>query len=264
MIYYFSGTGSSRYVAENLGKYLNEECRFIPAETPFEQSLIGDSIGIVCPVYYWGIPSIVLGFIEELPEQLTDRIRRDNIPLWVVLTYGDEAGNAMKVMRKTLASRGLRAIGEWGIQTPNTYVLMPGFDVDSEGLEKKKIASIDSRIKDISENISKGKWESDIHKGPFAGLKTAIVYPWSCRWGVSPGKWHADKNCIGCGRCARTCPVSNIAMIPKKEENGLMPIWGPVCTACCGCYHICPTHAVQYGNVTLKKGQKHFPFPGKS
>lgn len=260
MIYYFSGTGNSRYIARQLARQLGEKTAFIPEQSPFAQCDTDKSIGIVCPVYYWGIPPIVLGYLEELPEILIEKIRRDNIPIWVVLTYGDEAGNALGILNKTLAARGLKLSGAWGIQSPNTYVLMPGFDVDSEEVEQEKVGHWESRITEIATKIKNGKWETDVIRGKLAWLKTAVVYPWSCRWGITPGKWHSNEKCIGCGKCSKACPVGNIAMARQDSDQHAKPIWGPVCTSCCGCYHACPNHAVEYGTVTLRKGQKHLKF----
>lgn len=256
MIYYFSGTGSTRSVATALARELGEEARFIPDHSPFNQQFTGRSLGIVCPVYFWGIPQIVLGFLEELPYKMLSKIREGGIPVWVVLTYGDEAGNAMKLMRRSLAERGLEVCAVWGVQTPNTYVLMPGFDVDSKDIETGKEVAAANLVSEIAARILEGKWEIAIKRGPLAWLKTAVVYPWSCRWGIVPGKWHATDTCIGCGRCSSVCPVGNIAMVSVKGTGHPEPVWGLVCTACCGCYHICPTHSVHYGNITLRKGQK--------
>ncbi|MBQ1741762.1 MAG: 4Fe-4S binding protein, partial [Oscillospiraceae bacterium] len=35
------------------------------------------------------------------------------------------------------------------------------------------------------------------------------------------------------------------------------PAWQGHCVHCMGCYHQCPTNAVQYGKLTQGKGQYH-------
>ena len=57
-------------------------------------------------------------------------------------------------------------------------------------------------------------------------------------------------SCIGCGLCAKRCPVQAISMKDNK------PVWvKDKCTACLRCLHSCPKFAVQYGSKTEKHGQ---------
>lgn len=268
MIYYFSGTGNSRLVAEKLGEMLGEQVRAITSCVPYEESFTGKSVGFVFPVYSWGVPPVVLDFISRLPEAEVARLRDGALPLWSVITYGDEAGDTLKMLQGALRKRGVGLAGVWGVQAPNVYVLLPGFDVDSKSVERGKLEAMGQRVKEIGEKIKKEDWATDLFRGPWAGLKTAVVYPLFRRWGVDPRKWRSTDACVGCGECARTCPVGNIAMLPlagdkntgsAKHKSKLKPVWGPDCTSCCGCYHVCPEGAVRYGSVTKGKGQYKSP-----
>lgn len=61
---------------------------------------------------------------------------------------------------------------------------------------------------------------------------------------------HVEESCIGCGLCARNCPVQAIAMQEKR------PVWvREKCVMCLGCLHRCPKFAIQYGSRTKKHGQ---------
>ena len=70
MIFYFSGTGNSFYVAQKLKIELNEKIINLAHATKtnqFEYGLDPDErIGFVFPVYWTGLPLIVLEFVGNL------------------------------------------------------------------------------------------------------------------------------------------------------------------------------------------------------
>jgi ferredoxin len=249
MIYYFSGTGNSRYVAEQLGKELTEEVAFMSLENAGE--LRGNSIGLVFPVYSWGVPPIVLDFIAKFPQNLLDEARRRGTPLWAVMTCGDEVALAPEMLEKALEKRGVYSESVWSVIMPNNYVLLPGFDVDPKDVEQEKLKAAPARISEIAEGIRKHRLVVDVTRGKKGWLKTKTVYPLFKKWGISPKRWRSTEACVGCGICARSCPVGNIRM----NEETRRPEWGDNCTSCVGCFHSCPRHAVEYGNMTKSKGQ---------
>ena len=77
MIFYFSGTGNSKCIAEQLADRLKEQLIFIPEtmrNAIFDYEMADkEKIGFVFPVYSWGPPPIVLQFIEQLNLQRYDK-----------------------------------------------------------------------------------------------------------------------------------------------------------------------------------------------
>ena len=68
MIYYYSGCGNSRYVAESLSKELGEDLEFIPDlidKSLEEFDCEGGLLGFVFPVYAWDVPTLVRDFIKN-------------------------------------------------------------------------------------------------------------------------------------------------------------------------------------------------------
>ncbi len=251
MILYFSGTGNSRLVAQELGGLIHQEVFAIgEVGQPIEPE--GDSVGLVFPVYSWGVPPNVARFVMTLPEPFWENVKVRQLPVWVVMTCGDEVARAPEMITRILGKRGICPESIWSVQMPNNYVLLPGFDVDPKKLEEKKLRDCHGRIAEIAKGISEGIKTVDVVRGSWPGLKTGLVYPLFKRWGIEPKKWHSRPTCVGCGICAKSCPQKNIAMIDGR------PVWGPDCCSCLACYHSCPRHAVEYGKMTAKKGQYFF------
>ena len=67
--------------------------------------------------------------------------------------------------------------------------------------------------------------------------------------------FYVEDACIGCGLCAKKCPVQAIEIKNKK------PVWVKnQCALCLRCLHHCPKFAIQYGNGKTKQhGQYRNP-----
>ena len=70
MIFYFSATGNSQYVAERLAKVYNDETYYM-AECLHQNKLAyklqkDEPLGIVCPTYCLALPSIVETFLDKI------------------------------------------------------------------------------------------------------------------------------------------------------------------------------------------------------
>lgn len=252
MIYYFSGTGNSRFVADRLSSLLIEECRRITDVKASGEEVQGESVGFVFPVYSWGVAPLVIKFIDSLLPSFWDEVIRRQMPVWCVMTCGDEVALAPEMFAETVRRHGVEPESMWSVIMPNNYVLLPGFDVDSSDVERHKLEDADGRIREIARGIRQHSKSVDVVRGSLAWVKTKIVYPLFCKWGISPKKWYTTLGCVGCGICAGACPLKNVKMVCG------LPEWGNDCCSCLACYHSCPRHAVAYGKATFKKGQYYF------
>ena len=248
MIFYFSGTGNSKWIAEQLADRLKEQLIFIPEtmrNAIFDYEMADkEKIGFVFPVYSWGPPPIVLQFIEQLNLQ-----RYDKQYLFFVCSCGDDTGLTQQVFCNAVSRRGWKCDAGFSVIMPNNYVLLPGFDVDSKEIEERKLTDAIPKLAEIGSMLEEGKEVFQCHEGSFPFIKTKIINPFFTKWGISARKFHTTDACIACKRCEKACPMNNIVMV------GWKPVWGRDCNSCLACYHICPQNAVQYGSVTGKTGQ---------
>lgn len=257
MIIYFSGTGNSRYVAEALAKQLNERCISIEQTTPSLAVQPGESIGLVFPVYAWGVPHIFETFIRQrLVEIVGTAPDAKKQYLWSVITCGDDIGFADRFLNKELLSAiGRKADAIFSVQMTETYVCLPGFDVDPRELAETKVSRADQTLTDFAEEIRQQRSVLRVRRGPIPYTYTYVLRPFFNRWLMTDRYFHADAaRCTGCGKCAKECPTGDIQL-----TDG-MPHWqGKDCTTCLRCFHHCPARAIDWGKYT--KGKKQKPLP---
>lgn len=245
MILYFSGTGNSRYVAERLADELGDDTPIDITASPITITLDHKQVIWVFPIYSWGVPPVVLNFINTV--EITGSWRH-----WMVCTCGDDIGQAHRQWRKAVTERGWDAGGTFSVIMPNTYTLMKGFDIDSDAVIRQKISAAANRIHDIAICMMQGREPDDVTTGRFASIKSKLIYPWFVKHAMSPKPFHTTDSCTGCGKCVSSCPLGNISMTDRR------PKWDNECALCLRCYHICPSHAVSYGRATKDKGQYLF------
>lgn len=253
MIYYFSGTGNSKWVAEQLAARLNE--RLIPVadamlNEKFRYTLApGESIGWVFPTYSWGPAPIVTDFISRwyIEGYIPDTY------CYMVTTCGDEVGLSVDIWRKALGS-DIKGNAAFSVQMPNNYILLPGYDVDSKEVERTKIMASKSRVEEVASRIAKRDCSVDVVVGKWKWMKSRLIRPMFVKYSLSDKQFtvEADK-CTSCGVCQRNCPMHNI----KLDGSG-RPTWNGNCALCLSCIHRCPTAAIQNGTQSQKKGRYYF------
>ena len=250
MIFYFSGCGNSKHVAGTIAAGLNDTLTFIPEaarEGRYDYTLAeGERLGFVFPIYSWAPPRLVLDFVKKL------QLKAKPDYLYFACTCGDNCGLTEKVFRKAVEEKGWSLSACFSVQMPETYIGMAGFKLDTPENAKLKIDKADDLLKrNITRLINKEHF-SEMVVGSLAWLKTYLVNPGFNRSATDDSKYHVTEACIHCGKCVEACPLKNITL-----EEG-RPKWLGHCTMCMGCYHHCPVNAIQYGKVTVGKGQYYF------
>lgn len=244
MILYYTGTGNSAFVANEMGRLTNDRVERITIESNTRVELHDDEmLGIVFPVHSWGLPKRVAEFLE--------RISLNRLPsrCYVVMTCGDDSGLANEQMERVLLKKGIKTRHIYSVRMPNTYMLFPGFDVDPEPLRNEKIAETTALLPRLADAVMNDEPIQQYVKTDKSWLKSKVIYPLFMRHMMSDKPFYTTDQCTGCGRCERECPEKNIRM-----ENG-RPSWQGHCTQCLGCINRCPQKAIEYGKKSVGKGR---------
>lgn len=242
MIYYFSGTGNSKWVAEkiaektgdtlvNVSDYVNENGISIEVKR-------GEIAGFIFPVYAWAVPDFFMKFIRSIKIE-------EGAFCFAVCTCGDEAGLSMKKL-----SREINLSSAYSIKMPNNYII--GYDVDTAQDVSKKIEAARIKLEAVIDDVINRRSVWDVFEGSNAFLKSSLASVMFNRFGKNTKPFSVDGTCISCGICERICPTRNISL---KEGK---PVWGADCLMCLACINRCPERSIQYGASTRKKGRYYF------
>jgi len=257
MIFYFSGCGNSKYVAETIAAGLNDTLVFIPEsarEGRYEYELAeGERLGFVFPIYAWGPPKLVMDFVKKVTVKVPELVEGPSKRyIYFACTCGDECGLAEDILRKALEQKGWNLNACFSVQMPETYIGMPGFKLDTDENAKRKIVAADKLVNDCILRLQNKESFSKMTKGGAAWFKSRLINPGFSKMATNDKSYRVTDACIHCGKCVEVCPLKNITLEDDR------PKWNGNCTMCMGCYHHCPVNAIQYGKATVGKGQYYF------
>ena len=239
-IFYYSSTGNSLDVANNLSKHIDSTIYFIPSVNVrvLEQY---ERIILVTPIYSFGLPTPVKKFIEEINCYVDKQY-------FCILHYGGFSGNAMYFTQNFFQSNELPLQAIYKMKMPEnftTVTTVPAFYI-KHTLKKEK-GSVDKIAKSILLNQRKV-----VRKNIFSFLDK-IHWKNAESWSGLAQNYTVTDDCISCGYCSKICTQKNI------EVNNGKPVFGNNCIACLGCYHRCPKTAINYGDKTI--GRERYQNP---
>ena len=269
MIFYFSGTGNSKWAAKTLALETDDTLVSIPEVIKSDCSFTlekDEHVGFIFPIHGWRVPNIVKEFLTKLTiKTLGEDTSHIKHYCFCLVTAGDSIGKAMERFQQQLKSvtvndaLSLKAV--CSLIMPESYVGLPSMDVDTKEKELEKKERASKQLKEFS-NILKQHPHKDSNqiwgwnqliRGPIPYFFSGPVGGFFERFLITDKPFHVDsRRCVKCGICANVCPVSDI-----KGGLGFEPEWlhNGKCLTCFSCYHHCPHHAIEFGKRTQKKGQ---------
>lgn len=236
-----TGTGNTLHIASMIK---DAEIHFIDEFLSGKYVLPEDTgrLGIMYPVYSFGIPYIVERFIREIIGE------RDNSSLeylFAINTNGGFPGSANYALEQLLRENGVNLAYAASIKMPDAYLPVKKrfpSEMNTLALTYKRTKQINRIIKDVENSELKLPRKGFLSK-TISKMATASNLP------RSGNSLTISDECVGCGICSRICPMDNISM-----ENG-KPVFADRCIGCYACYHRCPEHALKYkGAVGQYKG----------
>ena len=247
MIVYFSGTGNSRYVAQILSEVLDDEmldagallCRKETAALSSDRPWV-----FVCPVYGWRMPRIFSAWIEKSEFSGAK-------DAYFLLTCGSDMGDAEKYLKRLCKKKDLAFAGAQEVVMPENYIAM--FKAPGKRLAAKIRKEAVPVVKKAAEKILAGEALAAKKAGLEDKLKSSVVNPAFYAICVKSKAFYVKENCIGCGKCARNCPVCGIEMRDGK------PHWTGACTHCMACICLCGESAIEYGKKSKRKVRYQCP-----
>lgn len=246
MIFYFSGTGNSRYIAERISKELMDELIDINVKIKNNNKLpiyTGSDIIIVTPTYAWRIPRIVSEWLLQVELIGSKRI-------WFIMSCGSEIGNASKYNFIIAKNKQLSYMETAQVTMPENYIAM--FNAPTSDEAKEIVKRAEPFIDDAIAHIKLGQSFAMPKKSLYDRFMSGPINPIFYHFFVKSKAFRVKNTCIGCGQCVKRCPMNNISIKDNK------PVWKSYCTHCMACICYCPLEAIEYGKKSVGKPRYQF------
>ena len=175
-----------------------------------------------------------------------------------LVTCGDSIGRTMEILNKELKKVGLELNSTFSLTMPESYVCLPFMYTDSAEREQKKLKKAAEDLQQYIELIKKHtRNERHTRRGLTPWTFSHIFGAYFNAHMITDAKFTVDADlCTHCGKCQQVCPTGDVTL----EPNAKIPTWhhDGSCTNCLACYHYCPQHAINYGDITRRRGQYYF------
>jgi ferredoxin len=250
-IFYFTGTGNSLSVAQNIATGMGDtELLSIPKVINVaisvengDISLDTSKIGLVFPVYMWGMPNIVVEFVRKLELNKKHYI-------FAVATCAGQPGETLIQLQKLLQEKGADLDAGFAVREASNTIQKDNIFINIARLiERDEIISKSGkeRLPEIIEVISRNQKHKVETSSRLLNLYGRWVYSMAMPRINTMGQFFADDNCSLCLTCQRICPSDNIKIVNDK------PTWNQNCEFCQACVQWCTKEAIHIKDEDLKR-----------
>jgi len=244
-IFYFSGTGNTKWVSNTCKGILTEK-GFDSKMYSIEEEIVNlneiilnsDYIGIAYPICGANIPRIMREFILKLKELLPKDIEKR---VFVISTAGYVDGFGPFSIMTLFKKSGLKLRGYISTRISNN-VSTPTIKANPVGSDELKIRleMAEKKINELVDRLILGeKYIKNIGPYLLGGLIIRKVSKKGLRNSYLAHSVDLNK-CRRCMVCVKKCPTKSIEYKDDKF------VFLPSCTACMRCYNFCPTYAIYH------------------
>lgn len=248
MVLYFSATGNTEFIAQEIARRTGDECiNLLECIKMDDHSpLHSEKPFIICaPVYVCEIPR----FMSKYLKAQTFTGSRD---VYFIFTSGGYAGISGVLTKAMFRKKKMNYLGHAEFTMPRNYVANDSYPMLERAEAEKRILDSYRRLDGVCADISARKQLKARHVFLLESIITLPFNPIWCKWKLTAKEFYAKDSCSGCGKCVKLCPLNNIRLSEKK------PIWGTACTHCMACIGNCPKDAIEYG--TISQGKDRYTF----
>lgn len=245
-IFYYTGTGNSLWVAHKVADALGDTALVsIPEYSDGNKLIPSDTIGLIFPVYIWGVPAPVIRFVHTIKTLPGNYI-------FAIAVNAGQVSNTLVQLKEVMAQNSLNLWAGFQIKMPSNYIPWGGPGPREEQQRRFDLAK--KKVLRIAESI-KGKASLPVEKGPLWQriIFTAIYKMSFPQVPKMDRKFWSDDKCNSCEICSKVCPAENITFTQGR------PVWNHKCDQCFACLQWCPQEAIQYGKKTPHYERYHQP-----
>ena len=248
MVLYFSATGNTEYIATQLAHKLNDECvNLLDRIKNNDHSVLhSDKPFVICaPVYVCEMPRFMSKYLKEQ----TFTGSRD---VYFIFTSGGYCGISGQLAKWMFRQKKMNYLGHAEFKMPRNYVANNSYPMLEFDEIKDRILKSRDKVNAVAGDILAGRKLTARHIFLFETIITLPFNPVWCKYKLLAKDFYCTDKCVGCGKCAKICPLNNISIKECK------PVWGDRCSHCMACIGNCPTRAIEYGSITQEKEQYNF------
>lgn len=250
-IVYFSGTGSTKYVAEAFeSEFKANAIRVHMQELRHDAPIVDEpyDLLVLCYVVHaCNAPRPVMEWVKgQMPAE--------NMPVAVISVSGGGEVTPNLACRvsliRELKRKNFKVVYEKMLVMPSNWIV-----ATKKLLIDRLLEVLPRKVEKIVSDLKNGETR---HANP--GIGNRIISLIGRLEGIGARQFgkriQVGMSCTGCSLCAKACPAGNIEIVKGKPE------FGGKCLLCLACLYGCPQKALSAGIAKFILIEEGFSFPG--